>query len=297
MRPVKVWCAIFAVTGVVVGGLALQGTIGTDWSVGRDVPPAERVSLEAIDHSDWDRLLKQYVDDEGWVDYARWSADGVDSLDRYLDELSRADLDAEAGLESTLAYWINAYNAVTIRGILREYPTPSIREHTSTIGGYNVWKDLTLRVDDELVSLDDIEHKKLRPLDEPRIHFAIVCASVSCPRLLAEAYTADSLSEQLDMNARHFFRRDQNFRFTDAKDDRQTLVLSPILDWFGADFGVTIPERLQRIADYVPETDRERLLDAGVELEFGAYDWRLNDQAVIDEVSTPKEPEIGRAHV
>ena len=279
MRTVNVVCGILAFAGVAVGAMAFWNPLGSGWSVGREVPPSERVPIDAIRHDAWDRLLHAYVDGAGRVDYARWKADGTEPLDDYLAELSRADLEADAGLESTLAYWINAYNALTIRGILREYPTDSIRNHTSAIGGYNIWKDLTLRVGGENVTLDEIEHQKLRPLDEPRIHFAIVCASNSCPRLLNEAYTADAISSQLDSNAREFFSHGENFRFTDSGDDRQTLVLSPILDWFGADFGVTIPERLERIADYVPADQREKLLDAGVELEFDEYDWRLNDRA------------------
>ena len=135
----------------------------------------------------------------------------------------------------SLAFWINAYNATTIEGILQVYPTSSIRNHTAKVAGYNLWKDLPLLVGGKPHSLDAMEHQILRKMGEPRIHFAIVCASVGCPRLMNEAYTPDRIEEQLALNTRDFFSRSQNFQV----DQSGVMHVSSILDWFGEDFGPT----------------------------------------------------------
>ncbi|MCP4172364.1 MAG: DUF547 domain-containing protein [Fuerstiella sp.] len=108
-----------------------------------------------------------------------WHSSAVDirALDRYL-STGRANQTTKNG---KLAFWINAYNAATIRGILREYPTTSIRNHTARLFGYNIWKQLQLYVGNKAHSLEGIEHQVLRKMNEPRIHFAIVCASIGCP--------------------------------------------------------------------------------------------------------------------
>ena len=102
--------------------------------------------------------------------------------------LSQANPQAHSTRHAKLAFWINAYNAVTVHGILREYPTSSIRNHTAKLAGYNIWKDLQLAIGGRAYSLDTMEHMILRPEREPQIHFAIVCASIGLSRLLNEAY-------------------------------------------------------------------------------------------------------------
>ncbi len=212
--------------------IALCGNIssaGTKITVGQKVAAGKRVSMDRIDHAAWNTLLETYVDAEGRVDYARWrrSANDVRALDNYLALLSYADPKIRARREAQLAFWINAYNAVTIKGILREYPTSSIRNHTAKLYGYNIWHDLLLVVGGEKSSLNDIEHKVLRKMSEPRIHFAIVCASHSCPRLLNEAYSAKTFEKQLAANTRHFFANRENFRYANG-----TFYLSSVLKWF-----------------------------------------------------------------
>ena len=174
-----------------------------------------------------------------------------------------------------MAYWINAYNAVTVEGILREYPTSSIKNHTGLVG-YNIWDDLLLRVGDESRSLNAIEHEILRKLGEPRIHFAIVCASIGCPRLLNEAFLAERLDEQLSENARHFFAQSRNFRIDDAAN---TVYLSSILSWFGGDFGSSQAEQLAWVAPYfADDAAREAAAAEGVTVKYLDYDWNLNEQ-------------------
>ena len=193
---------------------------GQKVTLGRAVPANQFVSMDQIDHGIWDGLLKRYVDNHRNVAYARWkqSAQDTQALDSYLGILSAANPRGQASKEAKLAFWINAYNAVTVRGILREYPTTSIRNHTAKLYGYNIWDDLLLSVGGSSYSLNQMEHEVLRKMGEPRIHFAIVCASRSCPRLLNEAYAADTLDAQLTTNSKELVRlrfriRSMIFRF------------------------------------------------------------------------------------
>ena len=212
------------------------------------------------------------------VDYAAWKASEADqaALRQYLATLSDADPTAETSKAGRLAFWINAYNALTIHGILKEYPTSSIRNHTAKLVGYNIWDDLLLPVGDQKYSLNQIEHEILRKLDEPRIHFAIVCASVGCPRLLDEAYTPERLEEQLAVNSRDFFSRKQNFQVDVAN---RRVWVSAILDWFGEDFGPTPQKGLAGLAEYMPdEATRQLVASEDYTVTFLDYDWSLNEQ-------------------
>ncbi len=247
-------------------------------TLGSDIPAAERVPVENIGHGSWDALLKKYVDSQGMVDYTAWknSRDDMRALDQYLDQLSKADTAADATKADRLAFWINAYNAVTVRGILREYPTTSIRNHTARLFGYNIWDDLQLYVGGKLVSLNQMEHEILRKMNEPRIHFALVCASIGCPRLLQEAYVPEKIDQQLTANAKAFFADPAKFQF-EVQD--QLISVSPILDWYGEDFGKTTAAQLQQIAPYLPEAARELAKSGEARVRYLDYDWDLNDQA------------------
>ena len=168
------------------------------------------------------------------------------------------------------------YNAVTIQGILREYPTTSIRNHTAKVFGYNIWDDLLLRVAAEDYSLNAIEHKVLRKLDEPRIHFAVVCASIGCPPLRSEAYTAKRLEAQLADATRTFFAKAEHFQ---ADPGRKTVHVSPILKWFGDDFGSTSKQGLVGLIDYMPDPSiRQMIAEREFTVYYLDYDWNLNDR-------------------
>ncbi|MDA7977657.1 MAG: DUF547 domain-containing protein [Pirellulales bacterium] len=278
---IRMYLATLSLIGVTLAAsLASYGTAAAkDVYVGATVPARQRIPIERIQHTTWDALLEKYVDDRGMVDYQAWKKSATDQqkLDQYLVHLSAATMADRIDKRVTLAYWINAYNAITVKGILREYPTKSIRDHTSSLFGYNIWKNLKVRVDGKEYSLDDIEHAVLRKLGEPRIHFAIVCASIGCPRLLAQAYTPDALEEQLTANAKAFFADRSKFQ---ADPTRETLYVSPILDWFGADFGGSTAERLRQIAPYLPDATSQRMAHSGaVRLKFLDYDWNLNDKS------------------
>ncbi len=242
---------------------------------------AKLVPMHNIDHSSWSKLLAKYVDSDGRVDYTRWHASGPDQalLNDYLNHLSTASIvaDEKTTQAHRLAFWINAYNALTIKGILREYPTTSIRNHTPKLWGYHIWHDLKLHVGHQSFSLDEIEHQVLRKMGEPRIHFAIVCASIGCPRLLNEAYVPERVDEQLTTNAKDFFSRSQNFRH-DVSAKR--FYLSAILNWFGEDFGEGQSEVLRRIAGWLPDsTAQGAALGNAVSISYLDYNWQLNAQS------------------
>lgn len=272
--------------GVGVGVLAIVAVIsartvcfaGPTITVGRNVPAAERVSVGEIDHGAWDTLLKKYVDERGYVDYAKWKSSAADqkSLDDYILQLSAAAIPATATQEEKLAFWINTYNAVTVKGILKEYPTTSIRNHTAKLYGYNIWKDLQILVGGKAYSLEGIEHEVLRKMGEPRIHFAIVCASVGCPRLLNEAYTAEKVDEQLTLNAQAFFADSTKFK---ADTRAGTIQVSPILDWFADDFGKDSAAQMATIAPYVPATAQSLAKSGRARVSYLNYDWGLNDRS------------------
>jgi len=258
---------------------------GTKVTVGRATPTNQQVSFDQINHSAWDELLKKHVDVQGRVAYQAWknSASGERALDAYINSLSRANTTAKSSRQAKLAFWINAYNAVTIKGILREYPTTSIRNHTAKVFGYNIWKDLLLTVGDSGYSLEDMENQILRKMEEPRIHFAIVCASHSCPRLLNEAYVAEKLEEQLTINSRVFFANRENFRY-DVQNRK--FYLSSILSWYDEDFGSNQAAQLRTIAPYLPSPEAmEAARVNSVSVSYVDYDWSLNDQAIPTKVS------------
>lgn len=252
--------------------------------LGQSVPVEKQIPLRRIRHAAWTRLVSRYVDDAGNVDYGAWKANTADvqALEDYLKELSRGAPELDSSRETRLAFWINAYNAVTVRGILREYPTTSIQNHVARFLGYNIWRDLLLWVGDQTYSLGQIEHAVLRPMNEPRIHFALVCASRGCPRLRNEAYLARSLEEQLDDDASTFFSSSDHCRVDSL---RGTLSLSPILFWYERDFGPNRTERLTCIEKFLPVEARvvtSSWFDPpDMRIDYLDYDWSLNDKATV----------------
>ena len=252
---------------------------GTKVAVGVKVPAAQQVSIDRIDHAAWDALLRKYCDDRGYVNYQAWHRSPADLhlLDQYLAHLSQAAPAQPASPASKFAFWINAYNAVTMQGILREYPTTSIKNHQSIAFGYKIWDDLLLSVGGQNFSLNDIEHKVLRKMGDPRIHFAIVCASIGCPPLRNEAYTAENLDAQLTGNAKRFFADPQKFVATSQGE----LKLSKILSWFAEDFGSNQAAQLRTIGPYLPTPAAQTLANSGrARVSYLSYDWGLNDQGV-----------------
>ena len=246
--------------------------LGLTWGAAGAGPPQ---AAKMFDHSAYDALLKKYVDDKGLVAYRTWKAKDLGALEEYLKSISETDPAKLASKEERIAFWINTYNALTIQGMIEFYPLKSIKDKVSRFFGYNIWDDYKIKVDGKERSLNDIEHKILRKMGEPRIHFALVCASIGCPKLSQGAYGGKDLDDQLADQARTFLNDAGKTRL-DLKDG--TAHLSKIFDWFEDDFGGSDDSVLKFIAPYRPEKERGALLSGKVDIEYLEYDWSLNDQ-------------------
>ncbi|MFD0834256.1 DUF547 domain-containing protein [Mariniflexile aquimaris] len=175
-------------------------------------------------HDSFNKLLSMFVSKEGFVHYKDLKKRQLD-LQKYIFYLGE-NLPTQNWTKSDiLAFWINTYNALTIDLILRHYPVKSIKDIK------NPWQQRHWKLGDKWYNLDEIEHQILRKMDEPRLHFAIVCASISCPKLLNEAYTAENLEQQLT-NATQDFLSDS----TKNSISKDKVELSKIFNWFNADF-------------------------------------------------------------
>ena len=253
----------------------LAATASANEHAGKAWPDSQQVSMDQIDHAPFDQLLQKYVNEDGMVAYKSWHANAADrqQLKDYLASLGRGSTTKPASANAQLAFWINAYNATTIEGIMRVYPTTSIRKHTSKLLGYNIWRDLLLHVGDRQIALEDIENKVLRKMNEPRIHFAIVCASIGCPRLMNRAYMADSVKEQLAVNAQDFFSRSQNLQVSG-----NTLAVSKILEWYGTDFAPSPQEQMKVLEKYLPAAAKQVVNQGNFRVTYQDYNWNLNEQ-------------------
>lgn len=225
----------------------------------------------AFDHSRFDAVLQAHVDADGLVDYARLKAAPA-ALDAYIAALATAPLDG-LGRDEKLALLINAYNAFTLRLVLEHWPVASIRD----IPGERRWDDRRWRVAGETLSLNQIEHERVRPrFREPRIHFALVCAARGCPPLRAEAYTGARLEAQLADQARRVHADGSRWlRFDPGTGE---LRLTELYKWYESDFrqaAASVPEYVARHAPAV-----RAALDAGqrVEVRWMPYDWSLNEK-------------------
>lgn len=205
------------------------------------------------------------------VDYSAVSRDPDWRL--LLRSLEASQADAVEGREK-LAFWINAYNILAIEIVARNYPVASIKDVGSLLRP--VWKRQAGTIDGRDVTLEGIEHRTLRPLGDPRIHGAIVCASLSCPPLRREPYRAESLDAQLDDNMRRWLADPRKGAVVGSGD--RTLRASSIFKWFAEDFEAQggVPAFLER---YGPEEVRALLREEGkrVRLRYLDYDWSLND--------------------
>jgi len=259
--------------------LVLVGVAGGGGSgpAAQDRAPTTLVS-DTVDHSQFTRVLRAFVDDDGDVDYARLRARADSLLAPYLRQLATAD-PAAMGRDARLAFWINAYNAYTLKLIADHYPVENIWAVTpgpAAPKDENSPFDLAVGpVADTTRTLNEIEHRIIRVrFDEPRIHFALVCAAKSCPRLRREAYTAPRLETQLEEQTRTFFHGDENR--IPAGPDR--VALSRILKWYGDDFGDSTDDLQRFIAPHFDGAVADHLAAAAYEVTFLEYDWTLNDQ-------------------
>ena len=288
---------ILAAAAVVAGALLLDGLLVSQLGPGRLVyADGAGSSSKEFTYDGYIKALKAYVDDRGLVDYKGLKED-IELMHAFFDELR--DLDPkvfdEWAEKDRIAFWINAYNAYTLKAVALHYPIKptfparwrypknSIRQ----IRG--VWTILEFPIIGTRMTLNEMEHKRLREkFNEPRIHIALVCAAISCPPLRNEPYVGEKLDEQFADQARRFLARKGNFRI-DREDN--VVHLSSIFKWFGKDFVKTYgtdekfkghKERqravLNYISDYLEDDDRSYLAEKSYKIRYIDYDWTLNEQ-------------------
>ena len=259
-----------------------------------DTPAPAPVS-NAFSHERFDRVLARYVNEQGRVEYSELNVD-QDDLDAYFRLLERYGPDRNPELfpteSSRLAYWINAYNAATIKTVLHYYPLDSVLDvkkpalmfFLPRAAGFFVFQKV--RLGGEETSLYNLENDIIRKrFDEPRIHFALNCASLSCPELPRRAFTADNLESELEREARKFLSQSRNLRIDH---ETQTIYLSEIFDWYRDEFVSWFRQHssnqtgglLDYVALYVDTEIADHLRKAAetYAVSFIPYDWTLNDQ-------------------
>lgn len=222
-----------------------------------------------INHERWDQLVKKHVKDDGFVDYKGFIRDSVE-LNRYLDQLSAVHPDDKSwSRNEQMAYWINAYNAFTIRLIVRNYPVESIKDIKKGIAFVNsVWDIKFIKIQGFTYDLNNIEHNILRPVfKDARVHAAINCASYSCPRLRQEAYTPEKLDSQLEDAMKKFLADPLRNKITAEKAE-----ISEIFKWFKGDFD----RDAGSLITFINKFSAQKITDK-TELKYLNYNWTLNE--------------------
>jgi len=236
---------------------------------------------KAFTHEQFDQVAKKFVNDHGRVNYSDLKKN-QDTLDRYYAAVATFSPDSHPELfpdrNHELAYWINAYNAATIKTVLHYYPIKSLQDvkrptlafFLPRLSGFFLFQKQIFGGKE--ISLYSLENSLIRKrYDEPRIHFALNCASAGCPRLPRYAFSGERLEEQLEHEALKFFSEERNFSIDLSE---KVIFVSSILDWFEEDFG----DVRNYMAAYVPDSKKKHLMDPDFRIKYVEYDWSLNDQ-------------------
>ncbi len=235
--------------------------------------PASALSL---DHGPWDRFLATYAVADGGVNrvaYGRVTPEDRRALEGYIASLAATPADGLRRAEQ-LPFWINLYNALTVKVVLDHYPVQSIKDIDISPGLFadGPWGKKLVTVAGEAMSLDDIEHRILRPIwKDPRLHYVLTCAALGCPNLQPRAFTAGNAQTLLSRGARQYVNDPRGVAF-----DGERLIVSSLYDWYAADFGGTdtaIISHLKRFAGPVLLAK----LEAAERIDDDYYDWTLND--------------------
>lgn len=229
-------------------------------------------NAEVIDHASFDGFLKKYVkpnaDGLNRVTYGDVADADAKALDTYIEQLEAVEV-STLKRDEQFAYWVNLYNATTVKVILDNYPVDSIRD-IGTLG-LGPWRDKRLTVEGQEVSLDDIEHAILRPgWQDVRIHYAVNCASIGCPNLSTSAFTSANLEELLEAGAKAYINSPRGFSEADGQ-----LVASSIFEWYQVDWG-SEENVLEHAREYA-EGETEELLDRHDVVGKYDYSWTLNE--------------------
>lgn len=278
MRLVLAVLVSFGFFAVMVAGSAVAAPKADLWP---DWQAHDPQSTAVIDHSAWQSVLDDYlvVTEPGAssFDYERAASDGgAARVDAYVTTLTNIAID-DFNRDQQMAYWINLYNALTVKVVLDHYPVASIRDIDISPGLFSSgpWGKKLITVEGRTLSLDDIEHRILRPIwGDPRIHYVVNCASIGCPALADTAYDAENLEAQLDQAATDFINHPRAVR----RSQDGEWVLSSLYDWYRDDFGKSDADFINHLNRFAGPELAGMLGNAG-ELDIAdyAYDWALND--------------------
>ena len=254
-----------SISGALACALILSGCFSTATST-QKVTVTETRALKAFDYGDWQNILRSHVDGNGRVDYAALKADRV-QLDRFVALLAAVGPNTRPDLfttsEQKLAYYINAYNAFTMFNVINRLP--SMTSVNDDIKSFFYFTEFLM--DGDQISLYNLENKVIRKeFTEPRIHFALNCASVGCPQLPAEAFLPDTLESQLARETTRFLKETRNVTVENG-----TIVLSQIFEWYAVDFPPSP-------AEWVKTQDESITFPEGAPVKYRPYDWSLNRQ-------------------
>lgn len=237
-------------------------------------------STRTVDNTAYAAFLKKYVvespDGVNRVAYGRVDPADKAALDVYVAQLEAAPV-SDFSAREQLPYWINVYNAATVKMIVDHYPLDSITD--VPLGGFfsfGPWGEKILTIEGEEVSLDDVEHRIIRPVfKDPRIHYGVNCASIGCPNLAVEPFTADNIERLFDEGAKAYVGHERGAKVTGGAGTPARLTVSSIYSWFESDFDADggVVAHLQKYA--TPEK-AARVAEAG-EVFGHNYDWSLND--------------------
>lgn len=238
---------------------------------------------EVIDHSAWGIILKKYLvtsqlptESSAPVGINLLQYGGVSKIDygllkNYLTTLEGISISSFSRPEQR-AFWINLYNAATVNLILEHYPVESITNISFSFFSFGPWDEELLTIEGEELSLNDIEHRILRPIwQDPRIHYALNCASIGCPNLQPIAFTAKNTDSLLETGASEYINHPRG-----AKTEDKKLWLSKIFEWYQDDYGGNEAGVLIHIQKYAKENLANSLYEDELEIEYH-YDWRLNE--------------------
>ena len=241
------------------------------YRVEADSRTGQSVESTAFSHDLFDQVLQEYVDEKGQVNYTKLKANPA-KFEAYLDMVAAAN-PTEWSYNEQLVFWINAYNALVIKGVINHYPITSVRK-VKLFNGF--FSRLKFQAAGKTYTLNQIEHGILREeFPDPRVHFVIVCASASCPPLWNRAYTAETVEERLETATFNFIRHPEQVRINRSKRD---VHVSKIFKWYKDDFKEGYDGVADFLADYLPPEDAEYLSSTDIKLRYLDYDWTLNDQ-------------------
>ena len=231
----------------------------------------ETVDAASFSHDLFDQVLQEHTDTEGRMNYAKLKAN-PEKLEQYLDILAVAN-PTELSYNAQLAFWVNAYNALVIKGVIDHYPTMSVRK-VKWFGGF--FYRLKFQVAGKTYTLNQIEHDIIRQnFVDPRVHFVLVCASSSCPPIENRAFSAEDIEERLETATFNFIQNPENIKFDR---DKRRVYLSKIFEWYKTDFYEGYDGVVDFLADYLPPEDADFGSAADIEFHYLDYDWTLNDK-------------------